>query len=142
MIKFFKKGVYFLILVILFAACKKQVAGPKGESGINGKNGNANQSHIKEFTLLSQDWKTNTVRMDWNASIATELITDDVIQKGMVCVYLNVNGRWTSIPHAFDDFRLQYKLSKGVIGLNYLETHGVAAQPGAMNIKVSIVSPK
>ncbi len=142
MIKFYKKSVYFLILAILLIACKKQVAGPKGESGINGKNGNANQSYIKEFTLLPQEWKTNTVRMDWNANIVTDLVTDEVIQKGMVCVYLNVNGRWTSIPHAFDDFRLQYKLAKGVIGLNYLETHGAADQPGAMNFKVTIVSPK
>jgi hypothetical protein len=142
MINKFKYVLFFLSFMSLFTACKKQVAGPKGESGTNGKNGNTNQSHIKEFTLLAYEWKTNTVNYDWNATINTELVTDEVIEKGLVNVYVNVNSVWMPLPYMREDFHLRYKLSKGKIGLNYFKLHGVADQPGAMNIKVSIVSPK
>lgn len=136
---------YILLLILLstfLVACKKYVAGPKGETGQAGKNGNANQTSISTLAILSQQWVTNNVKKDWNTDIFSDLITTDVILKSQVDVYVSINSEWHELPYSNGDRHLQYVLVLGKIHLNYFKTHGVDNQPDAMNFRVLIISIK
>lgn len=136
------KFIWIILLLGMIVACKKQVAGPKGETGMAGQNGNANQNNIDSFLLLSQDWVTNSVKKDWNANVFNSLITENIVQSGNVDIYVNVNSEWFRLPYTKDDFHLQYKLSNGLIILNYFKSHGVADPPDPMRFRMVIVSSK
>lgn len=138
----FKYFVICLSVLLIFSACKKQVAGPKGESGLPGQNGNANQTVISSFLILSQAWQTNTIKKDWNTDYFTDLITDEVLLKSEINVYAQINGNWYALPYTIQDFHLQYSLVKGTLHLNYFKSHQVANQPASMNFRLVIVSPK
>ncbi len=129
-------------LLVFLTGCKKQVAGPKGESGLNGKNGNANQTSMSSFIILSQAWQTNNVRKDWNTDYYTDLINDEVIQKSSISVYVQINGAWFPLPYTKEDYHIQYNLISGSLHLNYFKSHQVANQPASMNFRLVIVSPK
>ena len=137
------KHICLILCVLLLAVtCKKQVPGPKGAPGKPGLNGNANQTTVSNFLILSQSWLTNNVKKDWNTDYPNDLLTNSVIENAAVNVYVQINGAWFPLPYTTQDFHLQYNLQPGVLHLNYFKSHQVANQPVSMNFRLVIVSQK
>ena len=133
---------FSILTFCLAGACKKQVAGPKGETGNSGMNGNANHNTVNSFLVLTQAWLTNNVKKDWNTDYPCDLLTIAAIEQSAITVYVQIDGAWFPLPYGKDDFHLQYSLVPGTLHLNYFKSHQVANQPASMNFRLVIVSLK
>ena len=86
-----------LLACALFTNCKKGDTGPQGEPGTNGKNGNAN---VKSTTQSNVVWVYSDP--DYVTTINMPEITQDILSKGAVLVYINTgNEVYTQLPVTF-----------------------------------------
>jgi hypothetical protein len=100
-----ERQIFVLFLVILCAgvflmACSKNVAGPKGDPGTPGKNGNTDQATTAVVELSSDAWSvlpTNTADQ-WQATIFVEAISKEVLSNGEVQVYILKDNFWWALP--------------------------------------------
>lgn len=126
-----------LLLLVSGVSCKKYVAGPKGEPGTPGKSGNTVQTS-RGFTPLT--WTFNGAW--WNASINVPEITENVLAKGDVEVYMLVNNQWWSLPYAVGDVFMQMSIEKSWVRLKYSKIHdGPPAQPSGISFRVVVLAP-
>lgn len=141
------KPSYLVLLIssLLFMACKKE--GPAGADG------NAN---VKSGTvsLTNADWKwasswalttsagSNTIYSTRYADINTELVTQDIVDKGSVQVFFKPdNDEWAPLPFSFIDvtrnysFNFMYDHKPGKIRLHYFwAPNGTTGTlPGGLN---------
>lgn len=129
-----------LPLLFLFNTCTKSVAGPKGEPGTAGKNGNLKQTYIGPFTQPASSWSFDGSR--WNSIIYVSEISSDVISKGEVRVYMLVGSEWWSLPYAVGNLFTQMSIEKGLVHLLRSKIHdGPPAQPVATNFRIVVFSP-
>ncbi|OJW83628.1 MAG: hypothetical protein BGO69_04845 [Bacteroidetes bacterium 46-16] len=96
-------AIAMMLLSLTFIGCTKKgdtgPAGPAGTNGTNGTNGKDGNANVQGGTV--------TVNFVWNpstyyglANISYNAITQDIVDKGSVLVFMNngANG-WTSIPY-------------------------------------------
>ncbi len=84
-----------LIFGTLLTDCKKGDTGPQGTAGTNGTNGNAN---VKSQTNTNLTWTYNSATQEFETNISTPLITQDIIDKGAVLVYLQDGNLSSQLP--------------------------------------------
>ncbi|SIN83202.1 hypothetical protein [Chitinophaga niabensis] len=132
---------YFMLLTgsLLFISCKKE--GPMGPPGTNG---NANV-HSGTVSLTNTDWKwasswalitstgTSTFYATRYAEINTELITQEIADKGSVQVFFKPNNEgWVPFPYILLDvtrnyfFNFMYEYMPGKIRLHYFWSSNIA----------------
>jgi hypothetical protein len=112
-----------LALLFILSGCTKYVAGPKGETGAPGKNGNMVQTTIGPLTKTPTDWTFDGT--GWNTSVFVIEINDDVINKGEVKGYIKIGNEWRSLPYAYNgDIFTQMSIGKTEIRLQRREIHG------------------
>jgi hypothetical protein len=128
----------FLALLFLLSSCKKNVAGPKGESGKAIANGNTKQYKTQTITIEPNMWKNEIKAKDWDFKIYNEAITQDVILNGSVEVSVKLNEEWQVLPYSNLDNFLQVFISIGFVHLYNYKVHGFTPKPQSMTIKIAI----
>ncbi|MBL7933245.1 MAG: hypothetical protein JNL60_15170 [Bacteroidia bacterium] len=79
----------------LLTNCKKGDTGPAGAAGTNGKDGNAN---VKSQTSTNLTWTFNSSTLAYETNIAVPAITQDIVDKGAVLVYLQEGNSSSQLP--------------------------------------------
>jgi hypothetical protein len=131
--------VLMIPFVLVSLSCTKQVAGPKGDPGTPAKNGNAKQTTSVIFNQASSAWLANGD--DWESYIFLSEITDNVLTKGEVRVYIESNATWWPLPYGVLDTFIQMTIEKGRVKLNCSRIHGGPAKPASSNYRVVIMEP-
>ncbi len=135
------KTLLLAIPFLLFAlsSCKKDVAGPKGDPGTNGGTGNLKKSE-RTFTVQASSW-VNTLGF-YSTNVYFPEITNDVITKGEVKVYMQIGTQWWSLPYAVGDIMMHQSIELDYLHLNYSRIHGVPpSSPGQVTFRVVVFAP-
>jgi hypothetical protein len=124
--------------LLLLTSCKKDVPGPKGDSGEPGKNGNAIEGHFSlrvdstAWTFISNGYEHNRVVSD---------ISPDLVLRGDAEVYLQIGNQWWGLPHIEGDVVMQASIENNLLRLRYFKIHGTAKHPGTRNFRVVTLTP-
>jgi hypothetical protein len=115
--------------MMLFASCAKDgktgpqgATGPQGPAGTNGTNGvngtngtNGNANVISTNTVNVTSWtQFGTL---WTATITAVGITQAVVDKGVVMVFLQYGNQWVSLPDINGINSMSYDFSLGQVEL-------------------------
>lgn len=113
----------FLIpfLILALNSCTKQVAGPKGDPGTPAKKGNLKQSQ-RTITVPTASW--SFIGGVWVTSLSVPEISNDVVMKGEVKVYMKVETVWWSLPYAVENIFMKQKMEPGILHLELMQIHG------------------
>jgi hypothetical protein len=129
-----------LIVSLCFMSCTKKVAGPKGDSGTAGLAGNLKQTSITSFKVLSNSWSLNDKTWEFTAVLPN--ISGDVIEKGEVNIYREVDSKWWPLPYGNGYIFTQYSLTPGTVRFNVTHIHGgVPERPADANYRLVILYP-
>jgi hypothetical protein len=129
------------VLLALFLSCTKNVAGPKGEPGTPAKQGNVVQKHINSFTQPTSEWYVKSA-IAWESLVFSTELTRDVVKKGVVKVYMQIDQVWWALPHADGNDFTQYSIEENFIRLNHSNSHGGFPQkPEPVNFRIVIFLP-
>ncbi len=134
---------YFLItFLFLFTACKKQeIKGPQGDPGTNGSGGNSNIASSTVFSIDSTAWLINADNTIWEATSSQSIISQAVVDKGAVKVYMQLNNAWWELPYSIADQVTQFSFKLGQ--LNFI-THDVEGakpkRPSTKNYRVVVLT--
>ncbi len=120
--------------------------------------GNADMSTV-DFNVQSSEWLVFGIEGEVGYGYAVDLdfpeLTDNVIQNGMVSLYMKVDNAWIPVPVYFynqyytdqgDQVLFQggyfYRMRKGVFSIDYYESDGYTSNPGTQIFRLVIVQPK
>jgi hypothetical protein len=81
-----------LVTATLFTNCNK---GDTGPAGADGTNGNAN---VKSQTSTNLNWTFNNATLQFETNISVPAITQDIVDRGAVLVYLQDGGTSSQLP--------------------------------------------
>lgn len=127
------------IIILSFSSCKKDVAGPKGDPGTNGGNGNLKKSE-RTFTVQASSWVNNLGFYSTNVYFPE--ITNDVISKGEVEVYMQTGTQWWNLPYLVGDIVMHQSIEFETLHLEYSRIHGVPpSSPGQVTFRVVVYTP-
>jgi len=131
--------------VLFFTGCKKNVPGPQGDPGINGKNGNSNISSTVRFIQDSSSWSkipSGDIEI-WETSVSIQQLTQNAINNGFVKVYVFENDTWWPLPYTEGLLITQATFSEGVMKLNYSDMHfDIPDRPKSRTYRVVVQEPK
>jgi len=114
--------------------------------------GNANMSTV-DFNVQSNQWQETG---DWQVAgygyyvdLDFPEITNNVIQNGMVSLYMKSGDSWIPVPVYFynqiDQYQFQggffYKMKQGIFSIEYYENDGETGNPGTQIFRLVIVQP-
>jgi hypothetical protein len=114
--------------------------------------GNADIS-TADFNVQSAEWVVYGTPGQVGYGFAVDLIfpelTDNVIQNGMVSLYVQSSNAWIPVPVYFyyqtDQSLYQggyfYRMKKGVFSIDYYESDGYTKNPGTQIFRLVIVQP-
>ena len=133
----------FLVLIVLstlFTACKKEeIQGPKGEPGTPGGGGNASISSGDVFTIGSANWLPNADSSAWQVVISSTLITQSIVDKGVVKVFQQKGSSWWELPYTEGDLFTQFGFQTGSVTLTFMDIHGgLPTKPATTNYRISV----
>jgi len=137
-------GMLFIGLTTL-VGCKKEIGpeGPKGEQGVqaeqgqNGDDGNANVIGTNEVTI--SNWSQSGSA--WFADITAQGITQDVVNTGLVQVFIQYGSEWWALPDQSGSNVTSFGYSVGNISLMNQNTDGTTAtNPGSGVFRVVIIT--
>src|SRR5688572_10417736 len=113
-----------LVVAAMFVAvsCKKNVAGTKGEPGAPGTPGDNGNLRIYNTTYAATSWSLNG--NEWESHFSTEKISGNVLTKGEVEVYMQLEGDWWTLPYGVGDFFMQASVEQNWVHLKYFKIHG------------------
>jgi hypothetical protein len=138
-----------LVAVSLFStSCTKEYV-------TNVVGGNADMRTV-DFNVLTNDWVEYGTPGEQGYGFAVDLdfpeITNNVIQNGMVTLYMKRGNTWTSIP--FNYFYRStnvvpvnyeggyfYSIQQGVFSIDYYESDHLTHNPGDQTFRLVIVQP-
>ncbi|MES2679297.1 MAG: hypothetical protein V4635_05400 [Bacteroidota bacterium] len=86
-----------LLMGAMLTNCKKGDTGPQGPAGANGTNGNAN---VKSQTSTNLTWTFNSATKAYETNISDVQITQDIVDKGAVLVYLQTGNSSIQLPNS------------------------------------------
>ena len=134
-------GMFVLACGLLFTNSAKDgargPAGPVGTNGTNGIDGNANVIGTNAVTISS--WTANG--NSWIGSISAPGITQSIVDKGIVSVFIKYGAEWWGLPDINGINSTQYGFSVGLVSLFNSNSDGSAApNPGAQTFRVVIIS--
>ena len=127
----------FLLLGV--SSCKKNVAGPKGDPGADGKKGNIKQS-TRTFTVSASTWSLTLG--SYTAKVYFPEIANQVIEKGEVKVYMKIGTQWWGLPHVVGDVTMHQAIEYQYLHVKYSKIHGSpSAPPGDVTFRAVVYSP-
>lgn len=135
-----KKVMVIALIAITFTGCKKE-AGPKGDKGDPGVNGNANVISTGSVTLNL--WTYFSSNDSYLSLISVSAINQAVVDKGAVLAYIETANGWSALPfHGmltfYDD--IQYEIDNGFVNIWYKENSPAATiNPTSQAWKVRFV---
>ncbi len=134
-----------MIIIAGFAllfACKKNVAGPKGESGPTGKNGNLDQYYTSMIYQPDTAWTLNGKL--WESYFSAPIITSEAILEGEIKIYLQVQTAWYCLPYVEqNDAFTQYAVQNGIVRLSRKKMHlAPGARPVSANYRLVVFIPR
>jgi hypothetical protein len=142
-----KKLIFYAILALsLFTAssCTKEVGGNADMSTVN-------------FNVQSNEWMINGTPGEQGYGYYVDLsfpeITNNVIQNGMVTLYMKRGDSWTSIPFNYfyrstDTLPVDYEggyfysMKQGMFSIDYYESDHYTVNPGSQSFRLVIVQPR
>lgn len=136
------KSVYLIVtvVIVLLSNCTKNVAGPQGDPGAPGKKGNVIQSHINSFTQPASAW--SFTGNWWTSVIYAPQVTNNLMSKGEVKVYMQIGDKWWDLPYAVGDVFMEVSIEPGIIHLKYSKIHdGPPEKPGPINFRLVFLEP-
>ena len=130
------------LMVLALAGCKKGDTGPAGKDGKNGTNGNAN---VVSSSVTSSSW-TYTAP-SWQISFTYSPITQDIIDRGAVLVYIKAGSAYNQLPVTFypaSTYSRTYEVSTALNGVTIFCTDSDLTQPtnpGSQTFKIVVIAP-
>ncbi|MDX1912408.1 MAG: collagen-like protein [Saprospiraceae bacterium] len=133
-----KKVLSMLLMISLatFMSCKGEQgdtgpAGPAGQNGQNGQDGNAN---IKTFTTTVSSSNWVEILDDYSeAQVNVPIITSDIVNSGLVMVYMQSGSSWTAWPYAvaFDTYTeaFSFTFATGSVTLRDISNDNIPIEP-------------
>ena len=128
---------------LMFTSCKKGDTGPAGPAGTNGTNGVAN-IQTSSVTSTNGSWSYDATEDSYNATISYPAITQEVVDRGTVQVYIgNSSGTsWAALPFAYFDLQYSYEYRIGQVLISVvLNNSSALANPGAQVFKIVVIPP-
>jgi len=121
-----KRILLALMMTAALSACEK---GEKGDPG------NANVIGTNAATYYPSDW-IQTTSGTWLLDIAAPDITQDVVDYGLVMVYIKANANtWTALPATIDGTEILFSISPATITVEMNNSTPV----GALTFRAVIV---
>jgi protein involved in sex pheromone biosynthesis len=114
--------------------------------------GNADMSTV-DFNVQSSEWVEYGTKGEVGYGYAVDLVfpelTNNVIQNGMVSLYIKTGDAWIPVPVYFynqtDQYLYQggyfYRIKQGVFSIDYYESDGYTSNPGTQIFRLVIVQP-
>jgi hypothetical protein len=118
---------YFCLLCVSISciSCEKEtVQGPKGDPGTPGGGGNAGITASDVFTVSTTQWQTTVDSSYWKFSIFSGLITQEVLDKGVLKVFVQRGTFWWELPYTEGDLFTQCGFELGQANLFFTDIHG------------------
>ncbi|MEN9304243.1 MAG: hypothetical protein RL264_2672 [Bacteroidota bacterium] len=131
-----KRIIFFGLIVSSLVACTKE--GPQGPAGANG---NAN---VVSATITSSAWVFNDP--SWVIAFSYPAITQDIIDKGAVLVYIRTGSEYRQLPFTFyedDTYSSSFEVSTYLGGVKIIRTDSDLIEPenpGNLTFKVVVIS--
>jgi hypothetical protein len=121
---FIKTMVVCSLLATTLTNCKKAEDGPAGPAGPAGANGNAN---VKSQTSTNLNWTFNAATKAYETNVAASIITQDIVDKGAVLVYVQEGNTSAQLPtstmyDAATIVFLDFEYSVGNVKLSFLNS--------------------
>ena len=142
MIRSLKIKTLFLVVSFMLSAlsaCKKDVAGPKGDPGVPAKMGNSKQSD-RSFTIYPSAWTFDGVR--YSTLVYFPEISNDVLTQGEVKVYMKIGTEWWSLPYGVGDVFFHKTIEYQYLHILYSKIHGSpTSAPGQITFRVVTLGP-
>lgn len=136
----FKTGLFLVVALLAMSCSKDGEAGPAGPAGANGINGNANVIGTNTVTVSS--WTSSNNGALWSASLSASGITQNIVDRGIVSVFMQVPGGWSAMPYAFANFSWSYDFGLGVVVIYKTNNNAaVISNPGSQTFRIVIISP-
>lgn len=105
-----------LSIAIIVFGCSKD--GAKGDTGATGANGNANVFGSTTFTTTAANWTASNGGVVWSTTLnGATGITQEIVDKGIVSVFLLSGSDWTPLPFTILNQNMTYGFSVGKIDL-------------------------
>ncbi|MCC6371207.1 MAG: hypothetical protein IT236_09405 [Bacteroidia bacterium] len=124
-------------------SCKKGDTGPAGPQGTAGTNGVAN-IQTGTVTTNNSTWTLDNTDNSYNATLTYAAITQSVIDKGTVQVFISDgNGsEWAALPFSYGivQYNYSYKLGQVIISVT-LSNGNAPNNPGGQQFKVVVIPP-
>jgi hypothetical protein len=126
-----------LISALLFNSC----IGEQGPQGPAGKDGNAN---VQSSSLTTSSW--SYLSPDWYINFTYPAITQDILDKGAVLVYVQSGSNYFQLPYTFyptSTFSRTYTFRHYLGGLSVYVTDSDLIQPdnpGLLTFKVVVIA--
>jgi hypothetical protein len=125
-----------LLCFAVFTACKKE-AGPKGDKGAPG---NANVIGLDPVTVTADQWLNSDDV--WLALLEVPEITQEVMDHGMVQVYVMYNTKWWTLPYIQGIQQTTFAILPGQVMLYRANLSNTpAGQPSDRQYRVVVVAP-
>lgn len=125
--------------LLVTSSCKKEVAGPKGDTGAPGKDGNANVSGTGAFSVSFNDWTANG--QVWTAFLFYDKITSEIVNKGSVQVFVQIDNLWWGLPYLEGDAYTNFGIEAGKVKLVHGESHGgLPDKPSTANYRIVVIT--
>jgi hypothetical protein len=111
--------------------------------------GNADMSTV-DFIVQNTDWKQYGTLGEQGLGYAVDLdfpeLTNNVIQNGMVTLYMKTGESWTSVPYNYFYSNFQggyyYSMKVGTFSIDYYESDHQTENPGTQIFRLVIVQPR
>ncbi|WP_317899679.1 hypothetical protein [Aurantibacillus circumpalustris] len=138
--RFFILSTVFFCLIL--TSCKKEeIPGPKGAPGDPGGGGNATISNSAIFTIATTHWKANADSSAWVYSISSSLVTQDIVDKGVVKAYVLRDESWWELPFTQGDLFTQFGFVVGKVNLEFVDIHGgLPLRPVTSQYRIVVLS--
>lgn len=137
------KATLYLLAGIMFSlsltvtSCKKTEKGP---SGADGKNGNANVIGTSTVSVASSSW-TPVGANALEVYIPVPEITQDIVTKGSVTVFINSGAEWWGLPYIKGINSTQYSFGPGYVHLyNASSNQTLPLNPPTSTYRIVVVS--
>jgi len=126
-----------------YAGCQKGEKGDPGPAGSNGANGtdgvDGNANVIGTNTVIVSNW--NMTGSFYTAEITASGITQDIVNTGLVSVFIKYGSYWYSLPDINGKNSTSYGFSVGKVELfNQNSDYSVPVYPGSLTFRIVIIS--
>lgn len=139
-------GLLFLGVLVLGGCTKEGPAGPAGPQGPAGPVSPAGNARIVVKNITSSAWFLN--EPSWIMNLEVPEVTEDIINNGMVQVYVKIGDVHHQLPSTFyvsNAYSITLGVSSRVSGIRVSWTRsdwGWEVHPGNQTFKVVILTPE